>query len=93
MIMTIVYLAFRRCVMKSGWLPTFGSDSFKPQLGEFMCKGDQGTIIIDTFYSEKETLQLHFTSNSKVYITDYTLIFDSEHCIENTSLALDSFKE
>ena len=89
--MAIVYLAFRRCVMRSGWLPTFDSDSFNPQLGEFKCQDDQNTIIIDTFYSEKETLQLHFTSNSKVFIRDNTLIFDSEHCTENTLLALDSF--
>lgn len=93
MSVAIIYLVFRRCVMKSGWLPAFGSDSFNPQMGEFKCQDGQNTIIIDTFYPEKETLQLHFKSNSKVYIGDNTLIFDSEDCTENTHLALDSFKE
>lgn len=89
--MVIVYLSFRRCVLKESWLPDFEAESFDPQLGEFKAARGEGRIIVELEREKEETWQLHFTSNSKVYVIGNVLIFDSSQCKENETLQLDSF--
>lgn len=89
--MVTVYLAFRRCVLKEGWLPNFEADSFDPKLGKFKASDGEGRIIVELKREKEETWQLHFTPNSIVYVIGKVLIFDSNYCKENEQLNLDSF--